>query len=672
MSQSKQGDASERAQRRFFSQENDTSQLSSLSKSLSTTNSSEEKVVRYIAADSGIRTNPFEAATIEERDENFPSFDQALNLDQNSSVLSCSFQSSVALSISARAALNEHNRHVARHGIDNSFTAQYIGQKDSALSAVDPYDVEWDRLLVNTNNSVHSNGASFQLFDPSIISPNRVKVETDVDASHQTDTSFFLPRDETIEGVRSEQSISNYFNTSAVHLLRTPEGLRFAPQNTRNNVTVREARNNDEFRNDLSGSSDTSSANESTKQMQNYLKSMGISTAIIDRSKSRSTKTEDKSCLLSYVDLSHISADGSDGGDNVEVSFSNNESLIHNVGRYDHFIHLDDELNSSIATNKTRDGNLPTHRSLPFINMSLQHSSPSKQGLRLTPRRINSIGSAMPTACQIESPHRYNSKHVTMDMYASAQRPPRTPNRGSPNSSQSRHFSALELSPIADPTVTIMAPHGEQMNYDHDDDARLAMIGLSPVSKQAAESAINILQSNRQWKAGLNNPEKQQTFLLHTSDDLESTERKNDSFYENYFNKASISTITPNSSSEHHVTTKQAISSSSFSRSSDDGNAATTDVKPCPSLPASSASPSWCANDRRRYRTVVPLRVFLSEPNDFPNEDDSFANVSSPMVGSRLHRRHESFSVPSQLYSKTSKERRRKRFGDRSVLSSPH
>jgi hypothetical protein len=37
------------------------------------------------------------------------------------------------------------------------------------------------------------------------------------------------------------------------------------------------------------------------------------------------------------------------------------------------------------------------------------------------------------------------------------------------------------------------------------------------------------------------------------------------------------------------------------------------------------AKTSSCGMDRRRYRTVVPARVFMDEPDDFPDQDDSFS-----------------------------------------------
>ena len=39
------------------------------------------------------------------------------------------------------------------------------------------------------------------------------------------------------------------------------------------------------------------------------------------------------------------------------------------------------------------------------------------------------------------------------------------------------------------------------------------------------------------------------------------------------------------------------------------------------------SSPS--SEDRRRYRTVVPARVFMDEPENFPIQDDSFSSRSA-------------------------------------------
>jgi hypothetical protein len=46
------------------------------------------------------------------------------------------------------------------------------------------------------------------------------------------------------------------------------------------------------------------------------------------------------------------------------------------------------------------------------------------------------------------------------------------------------------------------------------------------------------------------------------------------------------------------------------------------------------AKMSSCGIDRRQYRTVVPARVFMDEPNDFPYQDDSFSVRSKTVATS--------------------------------------
>jgi hypothetical protein len=50
--------------------------------------------------------------------------------------------------------------------------------------------------------------------------------------------------------------------------------------------------------------------------------------------------------------------------------------------------------------------------------------------------------------------------------------------------------------------------------------------------------------------------------------------------------------------------------------------------------PTNCAKTPSCDIDRRRYRTVVPARVFMNEPNDFPYQDDSFSVRSQTVATS--------------------------------------
>ena len=166
---------------------------------------------------------------------------------------------------------------------------------------------------------------------------------------------------------------------------------------------------------------------------------------------------------------------------------------------------------------------------------------------------------------------------------------------------------------------------------------------------------------------------------LHSSSERKknsssSSRTKTDPFDKSDLKKTSLSSISANSSSEHHVTTKK-TSSSSMSRSS----ARQRTSAPLGIVPSSSASAlSWDATDRRRFRTVVPSRVFMTEPCDFPNEDDSFSIPFNRHVVTREHgastENYDSLSAPARqqqaLPIVSPSEKRR--HSSRSIMSSPH
>lgn len=380
------------------------------------------------------------------------------------------------------------------------------------------------------------------------------------------------------------------------------------------------------------------------------------------------------------------------------------------------------------------------------------HSSSPNRGPRLTPRNrsppnihnSSSSGSLQQRQQLAASPIRFKKSPTSAGSWMSPLRPPRTPNRGSPRARSSPsssssgnkpgNFENLDLSPISIAIPDVRARRNDDEENDEEHDAALAMLGLSPISKQAADSAISILQTT-DWKVAAikkknyqasshRNPfaedteqlgalnsihdnitnnsssiESQSNQLcsiveydsrrhdgtddispLHSSSEQKKSASSNSGLAEtNPFEtsdlkKSSLSSISPNSSSEHHVTTKQ-TSSSSLSRSS------MQQRKPShlSVVQSSSASAlSWGATDRRRYRTVVPARVFLAEPSDFPNEDDSF---SIPFNDNRRMQRtvvpgrvpvdmdYDSFSAPARQQHAVPIERRR--IGERSIMSSP-
>lgn len=660
-----------------------------------------------------VGTNPFCARTLEERDENFPSFDQAL---LNQSSVSCQ-SSSANFSISARAALYEHNRHVALYGIEDSMHQEH--EHDLQSTSLDPLDAEWDRLFFNTNT-----------INLSRISSNRSSQSTAPSLpSHKVVASHSIEEGEAIE-VMTDISVSDYFNTSRVQLLRTPEHIRFAPNHS-DGITTREREAQLQ-----SDTSDASSSNESAIIMQNLCLNAGLPPQYFASTASQHT---DHSFSLNNMDLSRISADGSESVRNVDFSFNNNNvSSTQSINSSNEHLFAIDEVpavtDSSCKIKNHKQQRQQQH--LPYIMGSISSSNSAR---RLSPRNrpsqhiFHSRGSSQQESV---SPIRLKISTSASIEWGSPQRPPLTPKRSSlnetsPSSSTKRqdNLDKLELSPIF--TSASQFRIGGT-GADIEDDAK--QLGLSPISKQAADSAISLLQSTA-WKA-TTFPKKNQQKLTYRNPFADDTDAPNDAndtldnvantssnnqceiknnlsctvveydttrphdytedisplhsssegkknesgesshtmpnlFDKCDLKKSSVSSISANSSSEHHVTTKQ-TSSSSMSRSS------TRQQKPSLNSAAQSCAaslPSWAATDPRRYRTVVPWRVFMAEPKDFPNEDDSF---SFPFVDRRVPSNdllvgYDSFSAPARqqhaipIFPRTDM----RRLGERSIMSSP-
>jgi hypothetical protein len=691
---------------------------------------------------SGLGRNPFVAATRHEMDENFPCFEQAMLLDQSGgSVLSCG--NSVVLSISARAALNEHNRYVARYGMDDSFQAHGSPPQHVETESSAPLDLDWERLLLNTIN-VNLSGLSSL---PSTHSASNnletdIRITSNVDQLENTVLSHGV---EGIEVVRSDLSVSDYFDTSRISELRTPERLH-AMDMPGTGVTVRGALNHDDpFDNDGSRISDSSS-NVSLKRMQQLFFSAGLPMPDTSSSPTSSPHTAENSLLLTNADLSRISADGSDF--NVDVSVSYNPSLNSSVKR-DLLIEDTGQSKSRHATEM--DGRQHQRLRPPFMNVSPQ-SSPYR-GPQLSPRRrpLSKPSPPMePFQHKSFSPARHVKRHGASSS-TSQQTHPQTPTRSSPNNSlcsmpyiQDPELAILELSPISKTRPRARSSQQGPTSVHHakeeDDDSRLEMLGLSPISRQAADVAVQIINDQPDWKTkpiqksghqavdtnssgesvdvppaklvfgailddehcsfepssssednqghpsvvayksnSLNDECRDDVSPLHSS-----SEQKKDSSNDTSnaassdLKKSSLSSITPNSSSEHHVASLQEVPSARPSQSnstqtmSDKQNSRTVSQ-------ATAASPPWSADDRRRYRTVVPIRVFITEPNDFPNEDDSFSahfsrRLSPTLVGASqklgpVRADYDSRSVP--CIPVVSPEGQRQRIGERSFMSSP-
>ena len=640
--------------------------------------------------------NPFLATTPSERDANFPSFDRALLIDSgivDSSIYSVSGRSSSVcggtnfsgddrnnldhLSISARAALAEHNLHIARFGIDSSLE---VDNHDVAFPKYsDPLDAEWERLILNTTAS----DVNLSHISPNQSSLSAALYTTKPEEHIVVATSSSDGRNiEAIE-LLTEVSCSDFLNTSRViDVLRTPEHIRsrahdLSPKN--DGVTVRERAVPSSI--NPYDSSEASFSDDSSRMLRHmYLNSLRSqlphpSDSVSSRSPSSRTRADDQESFSLYnVDISRISADD----DNESIAAKNLDNSFTDVG-----IVFPDPMNNFTGTPSK-----PRHE-------------------QLTVNELNT-------------------------------RTPKRDKRWRDNTSTPTFNADRELAAGTE-VLHQHYPFDEgQADEENAVESKLATMALSPISKQAADRAISILQSSPDWNNAFS-PARNSDFtastFFHTDvqrpqqlvhDDLflypnimsnsksddddtspdvilefksSSEEQKNDAnndsnddrFYqindftsplhsssedkresedsknnqsnlsagtgvtpevlansgssEDHLKTNSLSSISPNSSSEHHITTKPTANSSSSLSASTKFSA-----KPEKDFDSSANNyqHTWSDfTDRRRYRTVVPIRVFISEPNLFPNEDDSFSSEPKQL----------SLSLPP--YNKGSSSKRR-------------
>lgn len=154
------------------------------------------------------KRNPFSRAVYDR--ENFPNIDLALHIGDTSveierSEFSQDVSSILNMSIGARAALNEHQRQVAKFGID--------GEKEDETTHQAPRDAldeQWDYLLDGSGH-VNTSGSFFA-------APSYPRMDAYIDTSSPS------------ESVEVLTDISHdFFNSSRAKLLSTPERNRDRP-----------------------------------------------------------------------------------------------------------------------------------------------------------------------------------------------------------------------------------------------------------------------------------------------------------------------------------------------------------------------------------------------------------------------------------------------------------
>lgn len=624
--------------------------------------------------------NPF--ATVE-REENFPDFEQAIAIrttndsfvdENNRSTASNGSNANSMFSISVRAALAEHNRQIAVHGIDPDISSLQASEEEKAVChqpspSRDPRDVEWERIL---NSSRVSSAGSVSLH-------------------HNSETEQIYAEGNTIE---VSTNVSDFFNSSQVVLLATPEHSRnvnYAEAPTRRNECYLE----NSF---MAAASDDDTEEEDGDESHHRMRHIVRLATTTSTSETSNHQADTSGEAFANVDLSRISADGSC---HLESPLRHNESM-----------HSHDplEFTSTVESPKRKKDRLQ-----PYIIGTTASSSPFS-----SPSRGSRLASPRTKLHNNNNNNYYNSNRSSNSNHKwkhQTTTPPRQRQVSRPN-----HNSPPSLFEN-DKTSSDSAIVGPE-------DVHLGQLGLSPISKKAADSARLMLQTDN-WKQVKQSsssreaaaatqkqsfPDESLSFehgpvhhdknsfsghpfssnvleqtdhsrqqTQHTQLACDSISQLHSSSSEPHHSKStessdlkktSLSSISPNSSSEHHVTTKKSgressslskftQSSGKKSSSSPSWNDAVTqtsatgnkNTKNRPSRSdnsinihgssSSSVHSAFETTDRRRFRTVVPMRAYMTEPSEFPLEDDSFSttatsfsipNFSTPSTGTEQFR----------------------------------
>lgn len=439
--------------------------------------------------------------------------------------------SSLNMSIGVRAALNEHLRHVALHGIDGQQSPSEASQSFDRL----PQDELWDRLM-DGNLSIMS--ASFpSLFD---------RLQPVVSISEEGD--------EAVEVLEVDSSGSDFFNSSKVWQLSTPEKVK----GIRRSITTR--RGDEHYEESDSGSQESG-------MVYLYNAALGMHEAC---TASTSVDHNNLSFLSLGVDLSRIS--------NSDISATDDVSFHQRNMFPDDFMH-------DVATPSRS----PSRRS-PIRDQSL--STPSRLGSFLSPEHPPMFSPSRQSVSTIRGGgERDNPLAVDIGLSPiAAQAGSIAVKLGRP----SRRHHPGEAFPVFSPTSSchaspnVLVDRMQNLRMDHEP---------SPISQ--ANSGFDM-----------------RNFPMTVSENciLDMDDNKRDRSKGSTSGSAAIG-LKPRESSQK--------TSSSLS---------TIPSKPSDSKPQSSSETT--SEDRRRYRTVVPARVFMDEPNDFPFQDDSFCSSRSATVNS--------------------------------------
>jgi len=457
---------------------------------------------------------------------NFPCFDDAFRsindndercIDQSSEAVDqsiCSQASLLNLSIGARAALNEHLRHVAKYGLDDSReVAQDFGLEgeNSLRTQRDPRDVLWEKLVDSSNISFNSVTNSAHL---------------SLENLRYFDQVLTLPSDDGHEEVETlaDQS-SDYFNSSRVMLLQTPDRIRSTKMNA---VTSRTGGSTFDESFACSEECEPSSVARLFHASRAQFNSTDVARPMMAELPNFDSTTTDNSFSLSAVDLSRISADGSE---DLCPKRSPDTSFV----SQDHRTTIDDSRYGAIEPLTS-----PTYRSYG----------------ESTPQRKPDHKSFWPSHRKSPPRRQYIKENVLNHSEKLGLSPAGSRSQGSGSKKKPPLTTSKLVVPESQRQRSV--PVGSSIRLPAHDSRISSMIVEygGPVRAEGCDSDLSTLQ---------------------------------------------------NSSSEKNsnVRKESPLSSSDASQIN---------------------TPSLDLDDRRRYRTVVPTRVFLTEPPDeFPEQYDSFS-----------------------------------------------
>ena len=519
----------------------------------------------------------------QEMDRNhFPSFDAAFgpagrdfthDRSFTGSIASSSQASHLDLSIGARAALHEHLRHVEKYGIDGNSpentskdegnhrhqhhqeedvaaTASQEQLQNSSLSSSvgHPLEVQWNQLLDDNASQVNLSWSS---------SHYRVSPDESFHSTHIV--AMASDEHEAVEVFPDVDS--DYFNTSKVHLLATPEkNKQYRPPHavTTRNVSLFDSEEG------VQASSD-----DNATMLHLFHSALNLQHPPLP------THDKENSFLsLSGVDVSRISATD---------SLQDHDKGLHDAS-------VDFTLFEEHNTTMTPRGS-PLRGNHFFNNATRSPSSAAFGAFVTTPRGSPSRSFTSVTTPKRRSPYQSSSSNNnnntrSQSVFGTPQKTHRSP--GLPRQATQRPGSPTLLSPIAARAGFLAGK----------------LLVRPSVHKLADPFPETVFTGQRQAPQELPSP----------------------------ISQANLSEFDPNNSSDLvflDVSDDRPKSSppSGYRAGSSSSSRSSVGRAP-PVLPPLS--------DRRRYRTVVPSRVFLAEPTEFPLQDDSFSTQpSSPTTTTR-------------------------------------